>query len=395
MDLFADFNGLPGGAATPSSTATTRTGRTARSSARPFRSWPRWPSAWPCAARCSVSTSTPALRHRLQLQRPVVHQKPRREVRQRRPHHPRTRTGEGVPRHLARRHPLVSELPARPPDRGARIADQERLGVRADRRRKRASCKGADESRHLERRSRNPRSQNQSPASWHQDNCLARAGHRHMASSPNPAPSRGGLRPSPTLEKPCTFAVDGAILRRHSPEGGTPMTTGNRHDRGCTTRGNRGRRPRADGRRQRGRRRDHRGPGPGSRRPADVRHRGFRQLPDPHARAERPPVHRFPRQDTARRHARHVGTPDRGRDARRVRLRAARQRQRPRIPVDYHAGQPQGVVRGDRRVRHHGLARHRCPGDCPCRVGGSRSARTSGTGGRTVPTTAGCRSRSA
>ncbi len=83
----------PTGPRRPSSAATTRTDRTARSSGMLFRSWPRWPGARPCAARCSASVSTPALRHPLQLQCPVVHRKPRREGRQR-PHHPRARTVE-------------------------------------------------------------------------------------------------------------------------------------------------------------------------------------------------------------------------------------------------------------------------------------------------------------
>ena len=53
---------------------------------------------------------------------------------QSRAHDPRTGTGEGVPGHLARWHPLVSDVPARPADGGAGSAHGERLGVRADRR---------------------------------------------------------------------------------------------------------------------------------------------------------------------------------------------------------------------------------------------------------------------
>ena len=53
--------------------------------------------------------------------------------RQGRTHDPRTGAGEGVSRHLARWHPLVSDLSARPADGGAGSADGERLGVRADR----------------------------------------------------------------------------------------------------------------------------------------------------------------------------------------------------------------------------------------------------------------------
>ena len=37
-------------------------------------------------------------------------------------HHPRAGAGQGLPRHLARRHPLLPDLPSRPLDRGARPA---------------------------------------------------------------------------------------------------------------------------------------------------------------------------------------------------------------------------------------------------------------------------------
>ena len=54
--------------------------------------------------------------------------------RQRGPHHPRTRASEGVPRYLARRHPLLPELSARPANRSAGVTVGERLGFRADQR---------------------------------------------------------------------------------------------------------------------------------------------------------------------------------------------------------------------------------------------------------------------
>ena len=75
---------------------------------------------------------------------PVVHDKPRREGREEGAHQPRARAGEGVPRHMARRDPLVSGLPAGPADGGARSADRERVGLRADRRRERAPGACAD-----------------------------------------------------------------------------------------------------------------------------------------------------------------------------------------------------------------------------------------------------------
>ena len=56
-------------------------------------------------------------RHPLQLQLPVVHHQPRRQGRQGRARQPRARAGQGVPRHVVRRHPLVPDLPARPPVR--------------------------------------------------------------------------------------------------------------------------------------------------------------------------------------------------------------------------------------------------------------------------------------
>ena len=50
------------------------------------------------------------------------------------PHHPRAGAGQGLPRHLARRHPLLPDLPARPPHRGPRPAGRLRLNLRPDRR---------------------------------------------------------------------------------------------------------------------------------------------------------------------------------------------------------------------------------------------------------------------
>ena len=52
--------------------------------------------------------------------------------------------GQGIPRHLARRDPLVPELLARPPHRGAGLALGVRLDIRADRRRECPSCSCAD-----------------------------------------------------------------------------------------------------------------------------------------------------------------------------------------------------------------------------------------------------------
>ena len=43
------------------------------------------------------------------------------------PHHPRAGAGQGVPRHLARRHPQLSDLSARPADRRARPAHGVRV----------------------------------------------------------------------------------------------------------------------------------------------------------------------------------------------------------------------------------------------------------------------------
>ena len=59
---------------------------------------------------------------------------PRREGRQGRPHHPRAGAGESFPRHLARRHPQLPHLSARPAHRGARFTDGFGFDLRADRR---------------------------------------------------------------------------------------------------------------------------------------------------------------------------------------------------------------------------------------------------------------------
>ena len=65
-----------------------------------------------------------------------------RDVRGRQPgaHHPRAGAGQGLPRHLARRHPLLPDLPARPPHRGPRPAGRLRLHLRADWRRECPPC---------------------------------------------------------------------------------------------------------------------------------------------------------------------------------------------------------------------------------------------------------------
>ncbi len=70
--------------------------------------------------------------HQVQLQFPVVHHEPRRQGRQGRSHHPRTRAGEGVPGYLAGRDSLVSDISARPADRRAGPADGERIDFCAD-----------------------------------------------------------------------------------------------------------------------------------------------------------------------------------------------------------------------------------------------------------------------
>ena len=81
-----------------------------------------------------VHLHRPALRHQVQQQFPVVHDQPRREGRQGRPHHPRARAGQGLPRHLARRHPQLPHLPPRPAHRRSRFARRFRLHLRPDRR---------------------------------------------------------------------------------------------------------------------------------------------------------------------------------------------------------------------------------------------------------------------
>lgn len=72
------------------------------------------------------------LRHQIQQQLPVVNHQPRREGRQRRTHHARAGTGEGVPRYLARWHSFLPDLSARPADGGAGFIDRIRVDLCAD-----------------------------------------------------------------------------------------------------------------------------------------------------------------------------------------------------------------------------------------------------------------------
>ena len=122
LDLFADFNGMPEGR-----------GQDRVLPARPELVEPHDPrrlapgDGEPCRARGSarqgaVHLHRPAVRDQVQQQLPVVHDEPRREGRQRCAHHARAGAGQGVPRHLARRHPQLPDLPARPADRRARSA---------------------------------------------------------------------------------------------------------------------------------------------------------------------------------------------------------------------------------------------------------------------------------
>ncbi len=62
------------------------------------------------------------------------HHQPRREGRQRRAHHPRAGAGQGVPRHVARRDPQLSDISPRPAHGRARSAHGVWFDLRADRR---------------------------------------------------------------------------------------------------------------------------------------------------------------------------------------------------------------------------------------------------------------------
>ena len=120
LDLFADFNGLPDDNA-----------RTEF-----YRHDANWSNRMILGDSLQVMASLAereGLRGKVQciyldppygikfnLQLPVVHHQPRRKGRQGRAHHPRTRAGQGLPRHLARRHPLIPDSSARPAHRGAR-----------------------------------------------------------------------------------------------------------------------------------------------------------------------------------------------------------------------------------------------------------------------------------
>jgi hypothetical protein len=86
----------------------------------------------------AVHLFRPALRHPLQLEFPVVNHVTRREG-FRRSDHPRARAGPRLSRHLARRHPFLSDLSARPPHGFARSPARERQYLRSDWRRECAS----------------------------------------------------------------------------------------------------------------------------------------------------------------------------------------------------------------------------------------------------------------
>ncbi len=92
----------------------------------------------------AVHLFRPALRHQVQLQLAGVDAVARREGRQADGHLARAGAGEGVPRHLEGRHPLLPHLSARSAHRGARPAARERQHLRADRRRECASRAGTD-----------------------------------------------------------------------------------------------------------------------------------------------------------------------------------------------------------------------------------------------------------
>ena len=69
----------------------------------------------------AVHLFRPALRHQVQLELAGLDAVARREGRQADRHQPRARAGEGIPRHLEGRHPLLPDLSARPADRRCAI----------------------------------------------------------------------------------------------------------------------------------------------------------------------------------------------------------------------------------------------------------------------------------
>ena len=81
---------------------------------------------------------------KFQLQLPVVHHQPGRAGRQPGAHHQGAGAGQGLPRHLARRHPLLPDLPPGPPHRGPRPSHRLRFRFRADWRGERPPRPGVD-----------------------------------------------------------------------------------------------------------------------------------------------------------------------------------------------------------------------------------------------------------
>ena len=116
-DLFADFNGLPDGRrAGPSSTSHDANWSNRMILGDALQVMASLAEREGLRGKVQCIYIDPPYGIKLQLQLPVVHHQPRREGRQRRPHHPRARASEGVPRHLARRHPFLPELSAQSSD---------------------------------------------------------------------------------------------------------------------------------------------------------------------------------------------------------------------------------------------------------------------------------------
>ncbi len=111
---------------------------------------------------------------------------------------------------------------------------------------------------------------------------------------------------------------------------------------------------------------------------------GLRQLRHLHAGQEVPRLYRRPCPGAARRAARHVGQPDRGRGARRLRLHPEGPGQRHRLQVDLRAGQSQDVLRGAQGARQacRGRASSSRPSPGPRAAG--PCGRTFTTGGPTM-----------
>ena len=114
-DLFSDFNGLPEGADRTDFYAHDANWSNRMILGDSLQVMASLAEREGLRGKGAVHLHRPAVRHQVQLELPVVDDEPRCARRQRRPHHARAGAGQGLPRHVAGRHPLLPVVPPRPP----------------------------------------------------------------------------------------------------------------------------------------------------------------------------------------------------------------------------------------------------------------------------------------